>query len=443
MFPFFQYLERNRNATLEGPSNNTRSRWRAIATDKNHHVSYAPHIGFDNWEVIAGHLDLLGLLNLADNVCVDARQAAQWIFKRRYSSYIFRLLLADDAFGRQRRQIAIHSVNDKMAWIDNYSICLKLLRIFGSFISQLEIDPYKYIKPVKLHKILKYVNKYCVNSKNELILHKYLPILFKEPLNNVTEITVRTADYSVAEFKSLFPNIEYLKIYSDAGRIYMQHHFPRLEHLYLIIYKYGDRDGINIGDIWKAVKLNPQIKSIYIEQIVHNSIENMFEMVIKGVTIEFYFEWNLHWSKMKRFLLDTIRTIKFEKLYLFHHNEIDGIEQFVNEFKNLKCFIVESFEKHLLQLIESLPLLQDFQICFREYRDIDEDIDSLAHAITSSIIQQKLSVLSFHFEQKVALDVFHAGINRFIDRKVWLININESGPKTFKQSMVLNRKKWP
>lgn len=402
-------------------------------------MNYGPHIGFDNWEIIAGHLDLIGLINLAD-VCVDAQQAAQLIFKRRYSSNIFRFLISADSFGRKRGKMAFHSINDKMIWIKNYPLCLKLLRNFGVFISQLEIDPYKHIQPIKLQKVIKYVNKYCINSKNELILRKYLPILFKKPLKNVNKITVCTADYSIAEFNSLFPNIEYMKIYSDEGRIFIQNHFPRLENLSLIIYKYGDRDGINIEDIWKAIKLNPQIKSIYIEQIVHNIIENIFRMVINGANIDLFLGWNLHWSKFKRFLLNILRPGDFEKMHLFHHYEINDIKPFVNKFKNLKFFVVESFEKQLLELIESLPMLQEFQICFQEeLLDIDEDIDDLTHALSSISLQQKLSVLSFNFEKKTTLDAFQAGINQFIDRKIWWININEDGPKTFKQSMVLNR----
>lgn len=406
-------------------------------------INYGPQIGFDNWELIAGHLNLLGLISLAE-VCVDAQKAARLIFKRRYSSHIFRLILSKESFGRKRGNMVYLSDGRKRAWIESYTVCLKLLRNFGFFISQLEIDPHKHIQPVKLQKIIKYTNKYCPNSKNELVLCEYLPILFKEPLRNVNEVTVSNADFSVADFISLFPNIQNLNIHSDEGRIFLQHHFPRLEHLAMEIHKYDECDGINIVDIWRAIKLNPQIKSIYIEQIDRHIVGNMFKMVKNDSDIDLYLGWNLHWNKFKRFLLDIIRPVDFKKMHLVYDYEIKDIKAFVNKFKSLKCFVVESFEIHLLELIESLPMLQDFQICFREeFVDIDEHIDEMQLALSSSTIQQKLSVLSFHFEERVDFGVFQAGINRFIDRKIWRININEDGPKTYKQSMVLNRINLP
>lgn len=143
-------------------------------------------------------MDCPDVINLAD-VCVDARQAAQLAFKRKFGSQEFTLQIDENivklTFWSGKRRLR-RRFDEKRIRSD---VCFKFLRIFGSVISELEIElSSKTIKNVnRCQKIIEYVNKFSGESQKKVILRDYFSYLLEQPMQNMGEIEIYKAEHTL------------------------------------------------------------------------------------------------------------------------------------------------------------------------------------------------------------------------------------------------------
>lgn len=224
-------------------------------------IAEPPVLSFDNWEIIAGHLDLMDLINLA-GVCTDAREAAQLIFKRKNPSPELHFRI-----NANEVETSIPTeINGIRASFDIKGVIgLKLLRNFGNLFSKLEIDTgsAEARNDKRLDMVIEYVSKFCREIHKKLIIRKYLPILIVEPLTNVDEMVIKSNEYSGVKFHALTRNVPSLEICSDRMQLYLKQNMPHLKKLKITATNYSDIDGTGDKHIARMINLNPQIQVLH------------------------------------------------------------------------------------------------------------------------------------------------------------------------------------
>lgn len=121
-------------------SNECKCKWKSfsIANAELNNV----HLHADCYEAIGDNLDLSGLCALAD-VCTQAQEAAEWVFRRKYKTSGFRLDIPSKIVQTDDDEVSlIFWDEENLVNIRNYKEFLKLLRNFGHNISKLIIDSY-------------------------------------------------------------------------------------------------------------------------------------------------------------------------------------------------------------------------------------------------------------------------------------------------------------
>lgn len=373
---------------------------------------------FDNWERIASHLDLCGLINITE-ISSDARAAAQLLFKRRFSSHYFRLNWTHD------RQIGIETISMRQS--------NKLLQHFGHFIFKLDINlaPNATVyNNMDLQNVFRNINQYCTRNCHRLQLGSYFPFLINEPLRNVDELNICTGDYSLHEFSAMFGNIRTLEISSKEACIYLKQRMRQLKRLCIAdsIYNNGD-DGIQDSDIVDAIALNPQIDRLEIFN------DGAFEITRNnGAELELIMEWDA-----KDLLFKLIQPEHIEGLDLIYGYEIGEFGEFIRKFINLKCLTLDTCHDELFDVIDALPKLQELHICFEKFDYDAEEFEDIEWFLSTIKVHEKLSVFSFHFEDEKNRQIFQQ-IFQAVNDFVWNISIidNADGPYGYKYSVVLN-----
>lgn len=374
---------------------------------------------FDNWEIIASHLDLCGLINITE-ISSAARGAAQLLFKRRYSSHYIGLNWTHNSTG-------IESVSIQQS--------KKLLQHFGHLISKLGVNLAPNVtahNDAALRDVVRNINRYCNRNCHRLELGGYLPFLINEPLRNVKELNIYTGNYSLQEFSEMFVNICSLEISSKEACIYLKQRMPKLKRLCIgdSIYNNGD-DGIQDSDIIEAIELNPQIDRLEI----FNS--GAFEITRNKVSeLELTMEWDA-----RDLLFKLIQPEQYEKLDLMYI--VDDFDEFIVKFVNLKCLTINMCHTELFDVIDSLPKLRDVQICFEAFDYDAEEYEDIEWFLSSAKVHEKLSVFSFHFEVEKDRQTFQSVIKTDVNESIWKISIidNVDGPYGYKYSFVLNTKR--
>lgn len=379
-----------------------------------------PQPGFDNWEVITGHLDLLDLIILAD-VCTDARRAARLAFERKYAPEKFKLRINENEIKTSFEK------NDRFGSIAS----LKFLRNFCDLICQMDIDTKNSSieNHRQMRKIIEYVNKFSPESRKELILWDYLPFLVENPFRNVDAVRLCATGYSVTEFNHMFMNVISLLIDTDQVRDYMLQRLPQLERIDILVVN-SDKEEIPItyNDVMKATQMNPQIKELFFEQNFDDLTDNMLSVQVNGKEIEFHIDLNTISDGMSHFdfaeFAEFVRPQHFERMILDNTTGLNSTEV-VKKFQNLECLIMTNFVHDLPDSIQMLPKLQDLQIWISDWLglgDFQEIIDTLSDIFTSHAPHEQLSTL-----------------RPFIDLNIWRRTLSEDGPKDFKHSLVLKR----
>lgn len=371
---------------------------------------------YDNWQIIASYLDLCGLIHITE-ISSDAREAAQLVFKRQYRSHYFGLNWTQDSNG-----IECISMQQSKKFLEN----------FGHLIFELDINlgPNATIyNDTVLQDVFRLINRYCTRNCHRLQLGQYLPSLINEPLQNVDILNISTGDYLLEDFNKMFANIRTMEISSKEASIYVKQRMPELKRLCIGDSIYNDcNDGIQDSDILEAIEMNPQIDRLEIFN------DGAFEITRnKGTELELTMEWDA-----RDLLFKLIQPKQFEKLDLIYDCEIGEFDKFIVKFVNLKCLTLDKYHEELFDVIDSLPKLEDVQICF-EKSDYDaEEFQDIEWFLSSSKMHEKLSVLSFYFEDEKERRTFQTVIrpNEFL----WKISIidNADGPYGYKYSYVLN-----
>lgn len=267
----------------------------------------------DNWGPIAEYLDLSGLMNLAD-VCADARTAARLVFDRKYGSNTF---VTSEESDKNRHPLHVYGRNS--IWIDKCKKMLQILRNFGYLIPEVIVDPDNTLTHRQLQIVIEYINKFCTQSRNTLVLRDYLPSLVENPLKNVNKVAMYTDEYSIDEFNALFPDIRTLVIQTKAAAIYMKHKVPNVKELYINAEMYElineKRDNVLL-----AMRTNPQIEKLVIgcNEYVH------FKMMRDGKEIELI---------IKNFIARRIWKNVSRRIFSLHINEeVYKFEMLDNKF---------------------------------------------------------------------------------------------------------------
>lgn len=374
---------------------------------------------FDNWESIASHLDLSGLINITE-ISSEARAAAQLSFKRRYSSHYFGLNWTHNSIG-------IETISMQQS--------KKLLQHFGHLIFKLAINlaPNATVyNNIVLQNVFRNINQYCTRNCHRLQLGDYLPFLINEPLRNVDELNIYTGDYSLQEFSAMFGNIRTLEISSKEACIYLKQRMRELKRLCIAdsIYKNDGNDGIQDSDIVEAIALNPQIDRLEIFN------DGAFEITRNnGAELELIMEWDA-----KDLLFKLIQPEHIERLDLIYEYEIGEFGEFIMKFINLKCLTMDTCHDELFDVIDSLPKLQELHICFEKFDYDAEEFEDIEWFLSTIKVHEKLSVFSFHFEDEKNRRIFQTVIKPAVNDFFWNISIidNADGPYGYKYSFVLN-----
>lgn len=376
----------------------------------------------DIWISIAGNLNLLDLINLAD-VCTVTRQASQLIFKQKYASQEFHLRIS-------RREVEIMTP----FWDENHDHCslfgekrpisLKFLRNFGDLISELEIWMLdRHIQNDNgLRRLIEHINKFSAKSHKKLEINKYLPVLIETPLQNLSEIKMTSAEYPVDGFSALIENVPRIKICSGAARIYLKQNMPQVKKLEIsTTNKTGE---ISDDDVLQTMQLNPQIQEFIIDQ-------PQFKFISTDTDIDL--EISKHYRAR---LFKLIRPERYERMFLNYWNYTSyfNLVDFVKEFKHLKCLSFVHHGGKVDEVIVGMPKLELLQICV--YLEIE--MENLKQILLSAVDHNRLSVLSFHFDRLDKRDTFQSKFKKPVAMEPWSSALNEDGPKDYKYSFVLN-----
>lgn len=381
-----------------------------------------PPLNLDIWKKIVGNLNLFDLTNLAD-VCTVARQAARLIFERKYASKEFYLRI-------DRKEMEILAA----CWDENHDnhglvghkrpISFKFLRNFGDLISELDI--WMLDRSIKngnrLRQFINHINKFSAQSRKTLEINKHLSVLIETPLNNLNEIKMNAAEYSVDEFSTLIKNVPNLKLCSGCAHIYLNQNMPQVKKLEIsTTNKTGE---ISDENVLQAMQLNPQIEQFIINQ-------PQFKIALNGTSID------LEISKNYRArLFKLIRSEQYERMFLnyWSYTSYFNLVDFVKEFKRLKCLSFVYYGGKIDEVIVGMRNLEELKICV--YSEIE--MKNLVHILTSAVAHGRLLVLSFHFDRLDKREKFQTKYKQLITLGPWSSASDEDGPKEYKYSFVLN-----
>lgn len=398
-----------------------------------------PSLGLDNWEVIAGHLDLLELINLSD-MGTDAREAARLVFKRKYPTQKFKL----EMHGNRMEIIAdiwllkvAYACTADRIFSGQGVISLKFVRNFGDLISKLKIDIKKHaeydygtsLTDNQLRKSIAFINKFSAESCKILKINDY-SILIETPFQNIDKVDLHTKDYSMTEFNTLIENVRSLYVGDDR---YLKQKMPQIKKLHVI----NSTD----GNILETMQLNSQIKQLKI----HESFGGR------------RLKWKMNGSEMHvegrgyfNFLNERIRPENFDKCEKLCYQCVQmnqGCSEcvnFVSKFKNLKCLSIEIKRKKVFELIKNMPTLQELQVCMgkNDANEIDyyelEDYNRKLLSFAAS--QSNLLILTFHYEEMDVRERCQKIINEKLNGEQWfIVGLHDNGPKLCKYSLVFNR----
>lgn len=402
----------------------------------------------DNWEKIAENLDSSDLINLA-YVCVDARTAARMVYEKKYKSKSVVCAVKKErpecayCFCKEKQEpecsqcfchqgIVIapshHVYGSHSNWIKNFEKSLRCLRMFGDLIPEVIIEPGETMNDRQLQKIIEYTNEFGIESRNTIILRKYLPFLMKNPLKNAYKAVMHTDEYSVDEFNTLFPDLQSLHINSVNSAIYMKQRLPNVKELFFGANECNRNLDIKNEDILLAMQLNPQIQKLVIDAAILFKLE-MNDRKIKLISNN---------EGMEK-LFQIIRPENYEEMYVdsrwIEYSPVGFIEKFIN----LKFLTMVYYQENLEMLCNKIAKLHVLRVIYKWTHDHACHYREIGVFFASTAIYSKLSTFSIHFDVEKNREQFYIKTIRLVDTALWQITLNEDGPKRFKFSIVLNK----
>lgn len=181
---------------------------------------------------------------------------------------------------------------DNTIEIDDYSTALKILKIFGQFISKIDLR-LQEANSYQGKEISKHVETYCSESLREVHLFsesgsslKY----WKKPFVNVErlyfdkvsvdDLTKKNMFYqrNAPAMNETFPALRRLHIKSFVDSEYLGSHFSQLEHVEIT----GGIHGVEKYTIYKLIDANPQIRSVSLFNDCHGFLK-MISSVLRNV----------------------------------------------------------------------------------------------------------------------------------------------------------------
>lgn len=281
----------------------------------------------------------------------------------------------------------------------------------------------------QLQKIIEYTNEFGTESRNTIILRKYLPFLIENPLKNVYKAVMYTAEYSINEFNTLFPELQSLHINSEKCGIYMKQQLSNVKELY-----FGDEvnhSQINNNDILLAMQLNPQIQKLVISTVY---FDDAFKLEVNDQKIKLI-------CKFGRFgnLFQIIRPEQFEEMYVDSSWIAVASKGFIERFTELKSLTMMMNDENLEMLCNKVAKLQVLRVIV-----ITGDWIYDRHIVDflASTAIRKLSTFSIHFYCEHESEKFYNSTIQSVNMALWRITLNEDEPevpKRYKFSIVLKK----
>lgn len=236
-------------------------------------------------EKVFGYLNLGDLLAIADS-SKQFKPSADWIFRNKYGK-------SKMIFWATHTSRCSHPVwQAEHIYIDDFTMCLKILRCFGDAISKLDVN-YLKINDDKCTEMDSYVVKYCTALTEITFKHAREDTLscMVKPFKKIEKITFEDSCLGgkLADFNKWFPQMSALelKFYMRFGNCKsLEKHFPHLESLTID----GQVNNIRWLDIINTLNLNSQLRRLH--------ISDYFDMkFLQHASKHLYFLENLTISK--------------------------------------------------------------------------------------------------------------------------------------------------
>lgn len=316
----------------------------------------------DCLENIFKYLNLDDLLNVVD-ANKWLRVAADYVYRRRYGQRIVELC---DLNSKKTGYIQTNNKSPKIAGLKK---CLRFVRCFGHNIYELKIDycrssrkDYTYLD--------QYVNEFCADSLTHIKYIRKSTILLEIPEKPFTKLEILGIIHSnlgnrFEEIMKWFPKLR--RLYMDSNRMdgnSVEVNIPNLEHL-IVTLNSGKKYIINHKNVIEAVRLNPQLRSLFIRQRSKDlfPFTNVLEIAnINPSIASLAIHQNSAQNTVGReqlFQLVTALPFLGELLLNSCTLQSNDVIQFVRQATNLKMFCFKIDEPKDLQIQELITQLND------------------------------------------------------------------------------------
>lgn len=264
---------------------------------------------------------------------------------------------------------------DKLIRIMNFQQATKILRNFGSLISNIRVDALRN-NETKL--IYRYINSYCSDTLKQFeIRYAYENVFdaFTVPFRNVHNVIMRgnleKLHKSECQFNELFPALQKLsfKKVSIDGMSWFDLTFPRLEDFYLDILSVSDYANIfPLSVTEKFLKKNPQIRRLALRLVSRKMLKRVADLVpnLESLEINSYIETDeesaddaIHFYNLKALRIRQSSRTMPRNLHL------KNIEELEIDATHAECLRwIEFFEENrsLLRLRVTDRYLNDYEI---------------------------------------------------------------------------------
>lgn len=321
------------------------------------------------------------------------------VFRRKYGKQSFEIFgsFFDEPF-ENVYETDISIIIEDFDWI------LKIFQTFGRYISLIRIWYEKILSDDKLHQLNKILSEFCSETLTEMIFDEMkVDALndFQKPFTNVKEIElvgkIDKFGSRYLSFSELFPNVENLILgYLQVNdRESLQFKLPFLKSITVVLLNIN---GLQLDDVEKFIKLNPQIKCVRFRYFPSKILPILSENLpnVESLEVPFGFkdedvfdvENEMHFKNVKNLDIQCDSKIflkmKFqhlEKIRLSCYQQISNEWiDFITEHKflwDLKITYGKINDEQLLKIGNELTNLKEMTLAYRPDINIQTIFDFL------------------------------------------------------------------
>lgn len=335
--------------------------------------------------------------------------------------------LSSSAVQNELSEEAVWKIDSKRISIRHYETILRVLRVFGQFITKLEFIGFNFDEN-EAAEIYRRINEYCSNSLVDISIEPSsdLNTAWTKTFERVENVIIQRS--SILEhwtIQNTFPNMRSLEIRmsrSDYHKLNdiqtLRMHFPHLEHLSLYI-AMRNAEFPYLRDI---LVMNQQLKSLSLKNLINaetmifinDALPNLETLDLISYPGDFLnSSEKIHFENVRHFALN-VRGADFPKNLPISFNQLDAF--------HLRChdlfdpFIDFITRTHSLRKIEFEAIQPNY-----------EQLSEIVHVL------DRLEELSAPIEEDMSGD----GLSRFLRQKSQLKRITVSLMRTQKRTDLL------